>query len=119
GGETGVRDTAYPADGGDVVGMEGMGSDEAAFERAGGKPVAIGDDAVVAAMRNADGAGVLLRGVEAIGEAAVERDSVELPGWLVVPGAPDFAAIEGDDRALVGAHEDAIGVIGSDPEDVI
>src|SRR5215469_6473905 len=74
-----AEDYAVPTDGIDVVGIEGIGGDKAALERAGGKPVAISDDAVVATMRNADRARVLLRSIEAIREAAIERDSIELP----------------------------------------
>src|SRR5271169_771226 len=46
-------------------------------------------------------------------------DAIELPGWLVIPGVPDFPAVERNDRTLVGPHDDAGGIFRRNPKDVI
>ena len=77
-------------------------------------PVALGR-----AAGNGGGARVLLRAVHRVGEAVVRRDAVELPGRLVVPGAPGLAAVQRHDGALVDAEHAAFGVLGVDPELVV
>src|SRR2546421_555635 len=70
----------------------------------------------IRAARHAGGAGVLLRAVDPVGEPAVGDDVVELPGRLVVPGAPRRPAVDGDDAALIDAENAALRRLRIDPE---
>ena len=99
----------------DDVGIERVWGDEAVFIDADGKPVAIRDRAVVAAARHAHRAVLLLAAADAVGKRVVRRHVVELAGRLVVPGAPGLAAVQRDDRALIGGEQDDVGVVGIDP----
>ncbi len=82
-------------------------------------PVAKTDTAVIATAGDRDRAAVLLAAVDAIGEAVVHRDTVELAGGLVEPAAPACTAVESDHGALVGTGDHAAGIPGVDPQRVI
>src|SRR5882762_3701434 len=99
--------------------IQRIGGHVAALESAGRKPVAIGDFAVVAAIGNDDGAGILLRGIRVIRKSVVGGDVVQLAGGLIEPVGPGFAAVDADDRALIGAHNHAIRAVGSNPQNVV
>ena len=75
--------------------------------------------AVVAAAGDAGGAALLLAAADAIGEIVIGVDVVHLRGGLVVPGTPRFAAVDGDDGALIAHDEDDIGVVGVDPDALV
>ena len=68
---------------------------------------------------NTGGAGVLLPSVDPVRKSIVGDDVVELPGRLVVPGAPGAATIDGDDRPLIDAEDSAVGGLRVDPERVV
>src|SRR5207248_5944314 len=96
-----------------------IGNVVVAFVSAHRMPVTEGDRAVVAAACDGHGAGILLAGIDPVGEAVVGGQMIELPGRLVVPAAPRSAAVDAHHRALVGAGDHAIGVERIDPDVVI
>src|SRR6185312_16071156 len=53
---------------------------------------------------------------DAVRERVVGGDVVHRGSQLVVPVAPRRAAVAGDDRALVGDHEQDVGVVRVDPD---
>ena len=110
---------AVPATGIDDIGIQRVGSHVAKFETAGGKPVAIGDEAVVAAIRNRDRAAILLRRVGNVGKLVVGDDVIKLAGGLIEPGAPGESGVDADGGALVDTEKHAAGILGIDPEDVV
>src|SRR5690606_5775766 len=75
-----------------------------------------GDAAVHRATVDAGRTGILLAAADAVGEGVVGGDVVHRGGQLVVPVAPGHAAVAGDDRALVGDHEQDVGVVRVDPD---
>src|SRR5581483_5001995 len=75
--------------------------------------------AVVAAAPDASRAALLLAAAHAIGKRVVGGDVVHLRGGLVVPRAPRFAAVEGDDRSLIAGDENGLGIVGIDPDVLI
>src|SRR5581483_12415612 len=82
-------------------------------------PVAGGDLAVVAAAGDPGRPALLLAAVDPVREPVVGDDVVELRRRLVVPTAPGLAAVDGDDRPLVGGDEDHVRVVGADPDGVV
>src|SRR5436309_3362679 len=62
-----------------------IGNVVVAFVSAHRMPVTEGDRAVVAAACDGYGAGILLAGIDPVGEAVVGGQMIELPGRLVVP----------------------------------
>src|SRR6185437_12027606 len=64
-------------------------------------------------------AGILLRAIHTIRETVVGADVVHLRGRLVVPARPGLAAVGGDDRALVDAHDLAVRIVRIDPQLVV
>ena len=70
---------------------------------------------MVSPAQDAGRAALLLAAVDTVREAVVGRDMVELGRRLVVPGAPGFPAVDGDDGSLVGGIEQDIGIVRIDP----
>src|SRR4029079_17322007 len=70
----------------------------------------------VRAARPPRGARILLRAVHPVRKTVVGDDVVELPGGLVVPGAPRLAAVDGDDAPLIDPENAALGRLRVDPE---
>src|SRR4029077_3400236 len=93
--------------------------DVAAFAPANGVPVAAIDEAVVAARSNADGRIVLLGAVYAVQKIVVGGDVVELRGRLVILRGPIFSPVHGDGGTAVVAVDEAIGIVGINPEGVV
>jgi len=44
---------------------------------------------------------------------------VKLRGWLIVPSAPSFAAVDADHRALIGAERDNLRIFRADPDALV
>ena len=82
-------------------------------------PVAEGDRSVRPARRDAGRSAFLLSAAEPIGEGVVGRDVEHLRGRLVVPAAPRSAAVDRDDRALIGRDQDRARARGIDPDAVV
>ena len=103
----------------DDVRIVRIGNDVVALVPADGAPVALGDRAVVGAAGDAHRAAVLLAGVDAVGEAVVGRQVIELRRRLVVPAGPGPAGVDADHHALVAGGRHVIGVGGVDPHEVV
>src|SRR6185295_4354626 len=103
----------------DDVGVARKGNVVVALVAAHRIPVAEGELAVIAAARHRHRAAVLLAAVDPVGETVVGGHVVELPGRLVVPGAPGLAAVDGDDGALIGAGDHPLRVVRIDPQEVV
>ena len=101
------------------VGMQRIGRDVSVFFDADRMPVAKSDFATVAAAGGAGRAAFLLAAVDPVGKLVVGDDVIELRGRLVVPGAPGFAAVDGDGRALIGGEDNDFGILGIDPDGVV
>ena len=114
-----ARDARAQAGAVDDVRVFGIGNVVVALVAADRVPVAERDRAVVAAARDADGAGILLAGVDPVREAVVGGEVVELAGRLVVPVAPVRAAVDGDDGALVARGDHVARQARVDPEVVV
>src|SRR5580704_11897035 len=110
---------AVPAAGINNVRIRGVRRDETEFKSADGKPITIGDLTVIAAIRDRDGAAVLLRRVRKVGKLVVGDYVIELPGGLVEPSAPGFAAVDADGSALIDAENHALRVLRINPEHVV
>src|SRR2546428_12147616 len=91
----------------DDVGVQRVRRDVAALAGAHRGPVADRDLPEIAAARDPGRPRVLLSAIHAVREGVVGDHVVELRGGLVVPAAPWVTAVEGDDRALVAAHDHA------------
>src|SRR5262249_16645726 len=90
-----------------------------AFKAAAGKPVAIRNLAVVAAVGHHDGAAVLLRSIGVIRKLVIRGDVVQLARRLVEPIGPGGSSVQTDDCTLVRADNHAIGTVGSDPQNMM
>src|SRR5215472_8267605 len=101
------------------VGIAWVGSDVTALARTGRMPVAKGDGTIVAAAGGFYAARILLRAVDVVRKLVINRYMVELRRRLVVPGAPDLAAIDADADALVAAKDHALGIRRIDPQGMI
>src|SRR3984957_14631419 len=77
------RDATAQARTVDDVGIGGIGNVVIAFVAAYRMPFALADRAVVAAAGDADGAGILLAGIDPVGKAIVGGGMIELSGRLV------------------------------------
>src|ERR1700730_10822570 len=99
--------------------VERIDGDVTVLEHSDRVPLAKGDFAVVAAAHGSGRAALLLRAVNPIGEAIVRGDMVELRGRLVVPGTPGGAAIDADDRALIGRERNDVGIFRADPDALV
>ena len=97
-----------PASGEDDVGMQGIRGNVSEFKAAHGKPVAVGNLAVVAAIGHSRGAAVLLLGINVVGELVVGDHVVKLSCGLVEPGGPGVARVERNRGALVHAENHAL-----------
>src|ERR1700730_13730824 len=84
-----------------VIRIRGIGHDVAKLEGPGGRPVSIRDLAIIAAAGDGGGAAVLLRSVNVVRKMLISAYVIKLPGRLVVPGAPRFAAVHADNCALI------------------
>src|SRR5205809_1842647 len=84
-----------------------------------GMPLANGDFAVIATAGDADRTALLLAAAEPIRESVVRIYMIELGGGLVVPRAPAFTAVDGDDCALVVGQQDDTGIVGVESEILI
>jgi hypothetical protein len=62
---------------------------------------------------------LLLPAADAVGKRAVGAHVVELRGRLVVPAAPRLAAVDADDRPLVGGEDHHVGAVGVDPDPLV
>ena len=91
------------------IGVIGIDYDVAALTSTNRSPVAKGDLSVIATTGGACGAAVLLRTIDMIRKIVIYRHVIELRSRLVVPGAPAFATIGADHRALVAGNGHAIG----------
>src|SRR5215831_19336981 len=98
--------------------MSGIRGNEGVFKAADGVPILGKDLAIVAATRHSRGSAILLRPIDTVWKRVIGRDVVELPGRLVVPGAPCPAAIHTDDGSLVNAQNHARRTSRIDPEHV-
>src|SRR4029079_13814269 len=65
------------------------------------------------------GTALLLAAVDPVGKLIIGDHVVELGGRLVVPGTPSFAAVDSDDRSLVGRDEENVRIVRADPDSVI
>src|SRR5262249_52290092 len=95
-----AQHTAVPAADVDKIGIERIRCNERELESSGRLPITICDLAIVTPARNRRGTAILLRSVDIVRKLVVGGDVIELPGWLVVPGAPALAAVDTDNRAL-------------------
>src|SRR5579884_2258553 len=120
-GRSGGRTREFAVGSGDIkdVGVVWVGRDIAAFAAAYGEPVAQIDLVVQSARCGGGGSAILLRAIDVIGGFIIGDHVIELPGGLVVPGAPGFAAVEGDGGALIGSEHHVQGIGGIDPDLVI
>ena len=89
------RDRAAVAAGVDDVRVARLRGDPAALAPADGVPLLAADLPSAGPARDRDGRVVLLRAVDAVGEAVVDGDPVELPRRLVVDRRPGPAAVVG------------------------
>src|SRR5207245_466023 len=97
------------------VWIERIGSDVTIFLRRNRSPVAERDLAFAAATFDSDRTAFLLTAVKPIRKRVVRANVIQLRGRLVVPRAPALAAIHGNDRALVRAQQNDVGIIRIDP----
>ncbi len=74
---------------------------------------------MIAARWCANGATVLLRACDPVGEAEVCGDVINLRGRLVVPRAPRCCAVNGNDRTLIAGDDHAFRIFWIDPELVV
>src|SRR6516225_6421086 len=88
-----------------VIRIEWINGDVAIFLSADGMKLTERDLAVVAATGNSCRAALLLATVNPIRELVVGADVVELGGWLIVPGAPGFPTVDGDNSSLVAGQK--------------
>src|SRR6202007_2462860 len=58
-------------------------------------------------------------GIQTIRKGLIRRDSVELACRLIEPRVPGSPAIKRDHGSLIGAHQDALWIFGSNPKDVV
>src|SRR5262249_26982372 len=89
------------------------------FFHADGVPIAGRDLAVVTTAHDRGRTTLLLAAVDPVGELVVGDDVVELGGRLVVPGTPGLAAVDGDDRPLIGRDEEDVRIVRADPDGVV
>ena len=107
------------AGGDDQIGVVVLDADVAALAAARLEPVPLVDRPLDGHARHGDRGVVLLRAVDAVGEAVVRRDVVELRGRLIVERGPRRAAGVGDARAAVIALNHDLRVVRVDPEGVL
>src|SRR5882672_7502530 len=91
----------------------------AALASAHGVPVRAVDVAAVAGSGDTDGGIVLLRAIDAVRKIVVGGHVVELRGWLIPLRGPILTAVDRNGRAAVIAVDDAIGIVGIDPQAVV
>src|SRR6266480_490066 len=96
-----------------------IGKNVTTFSRADRVPIAIGDLSVVAATYYCRSAAVLLRAIYPVRKLIVHCNMVKLCRRLVVPAAPGFPAIHGDDRALINSGNHSSWIFRIDPEGVV
>ena len=101
------------------VRIERIHGDVAVLENAGQPPIAESNFAVIAAAHRRDGTAFLLRTVDPIRKTIVGGHVIKLRGWLVVPSAPGRAAIDADDRALIGGERDDLRIFAADPDALV
>src|SRR5207302_11125185 len=98
--------------------VAGIGELAVALLGADRMPLAKRERSVIATAGDGDAARVLLAGVDPIWEAMVGAEPVELTGRLVVPARPGCAAVDGDDRALIGRGDPVVGMLRVGPQGV-
>ena len=81
--------------------------------------VAKGYRSVVAATAHFRATAFLLRAEDAIREAIVGNDVIELRRRLIVPTAPGRATVDRNRRALIDTERDDFGIRGIDPDGMI
>ena len=99
--------------------MQRIGRRVAVLLDADRMPLPKRDAAVVAARRHAGRSAFLLSTVEPVRKPVVGGHMKHLRRRLVVPGAPCFAAVDRDRRALIGGDEHDARVGGVDPDRVV
>src|SRR5439155_6986194 len=99
----------------DDVWIERIGNDVTIFLGCDRSPVAKRNLAFVAATFDSDRTAFLLTAVKPIRKRAVRAHVIQLRGRLVVPRAPALAAVHRDDRALVRAQQNDVGIIRVNP----
>ena len=78
-------------------------------------PVRLTDGAPVTAVADSYGRVILLRPVDAVGEAVVGRDAVELCRWLVHVGVPVLPLVKADLSATIIGDDHTLVVLGGNP----
>src|SRR5579864_3689508 len=94
----------------DDVGIGRIRRDVTTLARACGVPVAEGDGAVIAAVKDINAAAILLRSVNVVGEVVIDSNVIELRGGLIEPTAPGAATVNAHARALVTAKDHALWI---------
>src|SRR4029077_2672130 len=103
-----IESRQFTAD--DDVWIEWIGNDITIFLRRNRSPVAERNLAFVAATFDADRTAFLLTAVKPIRKRVVRAHVIQLRGRLVIPRAPALSAIHRDDRALVRAQQNGVGI---------
>src|ERR1700730_6564077 len=99
-----AKHRTVPSAGVYVIWICGIGHDVAKLKSPGRRPIAIGDLSIIAAAGDGRRATVLLRSVNGVRKMLISADVIKLPGRLVVPRAPGFAAIHADGCALIDSE---------------
>ena len=102
----------------DVV-VQRIYSDVGTLATSGRFPVALTDGAAIRAVQDPQGAVVLLRAVDAVGEMIVGRYAIKLRGRLVVVGTPVFAGVKAGLRATVVGNDHPLVVFRGNPQIVV
>ena len=103
----------------DNLRIERIGDDIAVFFGRHRLPIAKRNLACVAATSNSDRAAFLLPAVKPIRKSIVRAYVIELRGGLVIPRAPRFATVHGDDRALIRAEQNDLRIVRINPNVLI
>src|SRR5262249_56189692 len=82
-------------------------------------PVAERNFAVIATTFDPDRPAFLLAAVKPVRKRVVRADVIQLCRRLVVPRAPTLSAVHGNDRALIRAQQNDVGIIRIDPNILI
>src|ERR1022692_1810996 len=100
----------------DDIGILRIGRQPAAFGATNVVPIAHTHAALIAAGSDWDGAVVLLGAVGVIREIVIQRDSIELRGWLLILRGPGATAVGAHIGAAVVRFDHTIRIVGRHPE---
>ena len=114
-----ARDLAAVGAGVDDVSILGIRSDVPTLPTADSIEVGAIDTSICACAGDGHGGIVLLRPVEPVWEPVVGSDMVELRGRLVHHAGPTGAAVGRNGRAPIVAVDQALGIVGIDPQPVV